>query len=191
MPDDLTPADLLIDAACSPEVLRDPETGLFPGTYRAPSQDRRHRRRLAEETGIEWLMPEGEARGLPWLRERFMATRPRRSDLVAYSIDARGRCVRCWLSRPEDRAAYDRLLRLGVGTAPLEGVHPPSIEPARPALPAHAFLLPRMWQAIAADEGDPVALPPAEPGLASADDLRRPFWRGLAGLPLEGEVGHG
>lgn len=30
-------------------------------------------------------------------------------------------------------------------------------------------------------------LPPLEP----ADDLMRPFWRGLAGLPLEGEVSRG
>lgn len=150
-------ADHLQQAA--DELRRCPETGLWPGTWRSPSQRQMHRPALEREVAITWVLPEAKARQLPWVRERFWSKRPKRSDLIAYSTDSRGRCIRCWLSRPEDRAAYAELLRRGAGTAPIEGVHPPSIAVGRPALPAHPFLLPLMWQAIAAEEGNPIELP--------------------------------
>lgn len=176
--------------AAAAELQRD-EHGNWRGTHPSPSQKKMHRPDLEREAEITWVIPEAEARQLPWLRERFLSSRPKRRDLVAYTSDARGRCIRCWFSRPEDQDAYQRLVSQGCGTAPLEAVHPPSIEVGRPALPAHPFLLPKMWAAIAASEGDPVELPAAEPTLASTDGALLAFWRGLAGLPLEPEVGHG
>ncbi len=166
--------------AAAAELQRD-EHGNWPGTWRSPSQRRQQRPALEREAAITWVMPEAEARAMPWLRERFLATRPKRRDLIGYSTDARGRCIRSWFSRPEDQAAYQRLLRLGCGTAPLEAVHPASIEVGRPAMPAHPFLLPKMWQAIAASEGTPVELPAEAPDdVANAGQIMRSFWQGLA-----------
>lgn len=174
------------------ELRRCPETGNWPGTWRSPSQRKMYRPALEREVAIHWLLPEAEARRLPWVRERFWSKRPKRSDLVAFSADSRGRCVRCWLSRPEDQDAYQRLLQAGAGTAPIEGIHPPTIAVGQPAMPAHPFLLPLMWQAIAASEGSPVELAQLEPDpgaeAAKVQILMQAFYRGLAPEP---EVAHG
>lgn len=173
-----TAAELLLQAAA--ELQRCPETGNWPGTWRSPSQRKMNRPALEREATITWLLPEAEARALPWLRERFPSTRPKRSDLIAYSTDARGRCVRAWFSRPEDQHAYERLVRAGAGTAPIEAVHPATIEPGRPAAPAHPFLLPRMWQAIAASEGETVELPEdIQPSPHKLAEVESSFWQGL------------
>jgi hypothetical protein len=174
-----TAADHMQQAAA--ELQRCPETGNWPSTWRSPSQKRMHRPALEQEVQITWLLPEPEARQLPWLRERFWGKRPKRPDLIAYSTDARGRCIRCWLSRPEDRHAYAELLRKGCGTAPIEAVHPPTIAVGQPALPAHPFLLPRMWQAIAASEGTPVELPAAnmQSTPQKLAEIESAFWEGM------------
>lgn len=175
----LTAADLLLQAAT--ELQRCPETGNWPGTWRSPSQRKMNRPALERETGITWLLPEAEARALPWVRERFWSKRPRRPDLIAYSTDARGRCIRCWLSRPEDQQAYERLVRAGAGTAPIEAVHPATIEPGKPAAPAHPFLAPLMYANIAASEGTPVK-PPAtnmQPSPQKLALIESAFWEGL------------
>lgn len=185
----LTAADHLQAAA---DELRRDEHGNWPGTWRSPSQKRMHRPALEREVQITWVLPEGEARQLPWLRERFPTTRPKRSDLIAYSTDARGRCIRAWFSRPEDQAAYDELLRRGAGTAPIEAVWPPSIAAGRPSQPAHPHLLPLMWQAVAAEEGIPVELPQQEPdpsAEAKVQILMQAFYRGLR--PEPGVASHG
>jgi len=178
----LTAADHLQQAA---DELRRDEHGNWPGTWRSPSQKPMNRAALERESEIRWVVPEAEARALPWLRERFTGTRPKRSDLIAFSTDARGRCIRAWFSRAEDRAAYARLLRAGAGTCPLEGVHPPSIAAGQPALPAHPFLLPEMWAHISADEGAPVELPQPAPAAETTKlvEVERAFWRGLRPEP--------
>ncbi len=164
-----------------PELQRCPETGNWPGTWRSPSQRRQHRPDLEREACIIWLMPEAEARQLPWLRERFGKPSPRQRGLVARSTTCSGRSIRFWTSTPEDRDAYQRLLQAGAGTAPIEAVWPPSIAAGQPAQPAHPHLLPLMWQAIAAEEGAPVVLPQLEPDpAAKVQILMQAFWRGLA-----------
>lgn len=173
----MTAADLLLEAAA--ELQRD-EHGNWPGTWRSPSQRKMNRPALEREATIVWLLPEAESRALPWVRERFWSKRPKRADLIAFSTDNRGRCIRCWLSRPEDRHAYAELLRKGCGTAPIEAVHPPTIAVGQPALPAHPFLLPRMWQAFAASEGEAVELPEdIQPSPQKSAEIESGFWEGL------------
>lgn len=185
----LSAAELLLQAA--DELHRD-EHGNWPSTWRSPSQKRMHRPALEREADIVWVLPEQQARQLPWLRERFPTTRPKRSDLIAYSTDARGRCVRAWFSRPEDRDAYAELLRKGCGTAPIEGVWPPSIQLGHASQPAHPHLLPRLWQAIAAEEGTPVDMRFMQPDPAAESrklqEIEMAFW---AGLRPEQAVSHG
>lgn len=95
--------------------------------------------RLASEVEVIWLDP--AARRLPWLREGFWHRRPVGTAVKAYTVDGRGRVVRAFLARDCDLAAYAALLRVGAGTCPIEGIHPPSIAPGVPAEPAHPHLL--------------------------------------------------
>jgi hypothetical protein len=179
-----TAADHLQQAAAE---LRRDEHGNWPGTWRAPSQRKMHRPQLERETALVWLLPEAEGRGLPWLRERFPTTRPKRSDLIAFTTDTRGRCIRAWFSRREDQAAYLQMVASGAGTCPIEAVHPPSIQLGQPSQPAHPHLLPALWANIAAAEGTPVELPQPDPEVRSRAlvEVERAFWKGIQPEALE------
>lgn len=176
-----------------PELRRCPETGNWPGTWRSPSQRRDRAHDLARESSIIWQAPEAEARRLPWARERFGKPSRSQKGLIARSVDGRGRTIRYWVCRPDDRDAYGDLLRKGCGTAPIEAVWPSSIAVGRPAPPAHPHLLPLMWQAIAAEEGHPIELPQLEPAPAAEalklESVMAAFWRGL--MPDGEAVRHG
>lgn len=177
----MTAAGHLHQAAA--ELQRD-EHGNFKGTWRSPSQARAVRDQLSREQRIIWLLPEHEVRSLPWARERFGRPSPHRRGLVAKSIDARGRTVRFWSACEEDQIAYQRLLTMGAGTCPLEAIWPPSILVGQPSQPAHPHILPRLWAAIAAADGELVALPlePA-PNPLLMKEIERAFWAGLRPEP--------
>lgn len=160
---------------------RDPSTGLFPGTRPSPSQRPQHRHDLIREIKIIWVVPEDQARALPFARERFGRPLRHQKGLIAKAVDGAGRAVRYWVAKPEDLSAYSKLLQKGCGTAPIEAIWPPTIAAGRPALPAHPFLLPAMWANIAADEGAPVELPQPDPAAETTKlvEVERAFWRGL------------
>lgn len=94
--------------------------------------------RLQAEVELIWLDPHGLQ--LEWVRELFTNRRPIGPHVRAVTLDSRGRCCRAFLARDCDLAAYRSLQATGNGTCPIEGVHPPSIAPGAPALPAHAWL---------------------------------------------------
>jgi len=94
--------------------------------------------RLRAEAQLIWLDPHGIE--LEWVREVFTNRRPHGAHVRAVTLDSRGRCCRAFLARDCDLAAYRRLRAGGHGTCPVEGVHPGSIRPGEPALPAHAWL---------------------------------------------------
>lgn len=75
---------------------------------------------------------------IPWLRERFVNRRRDTPDLLAYTVDSRGRIVRAFYARPECLAAYARSTS---ATCPIEAVDPLTIVPGQPAQPAHPKLL--------------------------------------------------
>ncbi|MEB3331154.1 MAG: hypothetical protein VKI83_01495 [Synechococcaceae cyanobacterium] len=153
----MTAADLLIQAA--EELRRCPETGNWPGTWRSPSQRKMHRHDLVREVEVRWLVPEDQGRALPWARERFGRPLRHQRGVIARSMDAAGRAIRFWVARQADLEVYARMLRAGAATCPIEAIAPWTIQPGKPAAPAHPFLVPELWQAIAASEGTPVELP--------------------------------
>lgn len=166
--------------AAAAELQRDPETGNWQGTWRSPSQRRQNRFLLADEREIVWVMAESTARALPWARERFGKPLRNQRGMIAKSIDGRGRAVRYWIARPNDIETYAAMLDRGNATCPLEAIWPPSIEVGRPSMPAHPFLLPKLWAAIAASEGERVQLPePATDHTAAVNDALLNFWQGL------------
>ena len=92
-------------------------------------------RRLAAEVRVIW--PCNFDR-VPWLRERFVNRRRDTPDLMAYTIDSRGRIVRAFYARLNDLEAY---ARSASATCPIEAVDPLTIVPGQPAEPAHPKLL--------------------------------------------------
>jgi hypothetical protein len=152
----LTAADHLQRAA---DELRRDEHGNFKSTRPSPSQRPQHRLDLIRETAIVWLIPEDQARALPWARERFGRPLRRQRGLIAKAVDGAGRAVRYWLARAEDLEIYNQMLKAGDATCPIEAIAPWTIAPGKPAAPAHGFLLPELWANIAADEGNPIELP--------------------------------
>ena len=173
----LTAADLLLEAAA--ELQRD-EHGNFRGTRPSPSQRRQHRFDLMREVEVRWLVPEHEGRAVPWARERFGRPLRHQKGVIAKSVDGAGRAIRYWVARPEDLEVYARMLRAGDATCPIEAIAPSTIEPGKPAAPAHAFLLPMMLQAIAASEGETVELPEdIQPSPQKLAEVESSFWQGL------------
>jgi len=174
----LTAADHLQQAA---DELRRDEHGNFKGTRPSPSQRRQHRLDLMREVEVRWLVPEHEGRALPWARERFGRPLRHQKGVIAKSVDGAGRAIRYWVARPEDLDVYARMLRAGDATCPIEAIAPWTIQPGKPAAPAHAFLLPEMWANIAADEGNPIELPQPEQHLNAQKliEIESAFRQGL------------
>jgi hypothetical protein len=109
-------------------------------TYPSPSQHAvevrfRHARRLAAESAVVWRC---DPSAIPWLRERFVNRRRDTPDLLAYTVDSRGRIVRAFYARPECLAAY---ASSASATCPIEAVDPLTIVAGQPAEPAHPKLL--------------------------------------------------
>lgn len=109
-------------------------------TYPSPSQQAAllgspDARRLSAESAVVWHC---NPRYLPWLRERFVNRRRNAPELMAYTVDSRGRIVRAFYARPECLAAY---ARSASATCPIEAVDPLTIVPGQPAEPAHPKLL--------------------------------------------------
>jgi hypothetical protein len=92
-------------------------------------------RRLAAESAVVWNC---NPSAIPWLRERFVNRRRDTPELLAYTVDTRGRIVRAFYARPECLAAY---ARSASATCPIEAVDPLTIVPGQPAEPAHPKLL--------------------------------------------------
>ena len=108
------------------------------GVWPAPSWRPEHRKRLAEEEELVWLL-EG-ANEPPWVREVVLPPRSRPfrgKALVGYSLDARGDQVRAWLISARSLNAYRKLQEGGWGTCPMEAVLPWTLHLGLPSLPAH------------------------------------------------------
>jgi len=95
-------------------------------------------RRLSAESAVVWHC---NPRYLPWLRERFVNRRRETPDLLAYTVDTRGRIVRAFYARSECLLAYAEGFAAGRCTCPIEAVDPLTIAPGQPAEPAHPKLL--------------------------------------------------
>jgi hypothetical protein len=112
----------------------------FPSpSQRAAELGSRDARRLAAEASVIWR--DAAARDLPWLRERFINRRSDAPELLAYTVDSRGRIVRAFYARPECQAVYARGFADGRLTCPIEAVDPLTIVAGQPAEPAHPKLL--------------------------------------------------
>jgi hypothetical protein len=108
----------------------------FPSpSQRAVAYSSSHARLLAAESAVVWNC---DPSAIPWLRERFVNRRRDTPDLLAYTIDSRGRIVRAFYARPECLAAY---ASSSSATCPIEAVDPLTIVPGQPAEPAHPKLL--------------------------------------------------
>jgi hypothetical protein len=112
-------------------------------TYPSPSQQAAllgspDARRLSAESAVVWHC---NPRYLPWLRERFVNRRRETPDLLAYTVDTRGRIVRAFYARSECLLAYAEGFAAGRCTCPIEAVDPLTIVPGQPAEPAHPKLL--------------------------------------------------
>jgi hypothetical protein len=110
-------------------------------TYPSPSQQAAllgspDARRLAAEVSVIWRFINFDR--LPWLRERFVNRRHDTPDLMAYTINSRGRIVRAFYARLNDLEAY---ASSALATCPIEAVDPLTIVPGKPAEPAHPKLL--------------------------------------------------
>jgi hypothetical protein len=95
-------------------------------------------RRLAAEVRVIWR---SNFDRVPWLRERFVNRRRDAPELMAYTIDSRGRIVRAFYARSECLLAYAEGFAAGRCTCPIEAVDPLTIVPGQPAEPAHPKLL--------------------------------------------------